>query len=108
GLDAEGAGGLRGVVRRGFTGSVATRAIPAWLLAFTLALGAIVGLAARRRQLLAGLPRSLAAGLVGAWFATVVGAIANDSGPLILIIGAISLLLTTGYARSRPRAVTRP
>jgi hypothetical protein len=31
-----------------------------------------------------------------------VGTIANDSGPLILVIGAIFLLLGTGYARSRP------
>jgi hypothetical protein len=40
---------------------------------------------------------------VGAWFAVVVGAASNDSGPLILEIGAVMLLLGAGYVRALPR-----
>jgi hypothetical protein len=107
-LHAHGSGDLADVVRRRFTGSFSTLANVGWAIAFTVALVVIVWLAARRRQLLSGLPRALAAGLIGAWFATVVGAISNDSSPLILVIGVILLLLATGYARSRPRTGTRP
>jgi hypothetical protein len=107
-VNAHGSGDLVDVARRRVTGSVSTLANPAWTVASTLALAAVVWLAARRRRLLDGLPQPLGAGLVGAWFATVAGTISNDSGPLMLIIGAISLLLAIGYARSRPRAVNRP
>jgi hypothetical protein len=69
---------------------------------------AVVWLAARRERLTAGVPRPLAAGLIGAWFAVVVGAISNDSGPLILEIGAIFLLLSTGYVRCGPQAPIGP
>jgi hypothetical protein len=102
-VDANSSGDLVDVARRRFEGSFSTLKKPGWLVAFVLALTAVVWLAARRKRLLAGLPRPFAAGLVGAWFAVVVGAIANDSGPLILDIGAIFLLLGTGYAQSRPR-----
>ena len=45
----------------------------------------------------------------GTFTRVTVGAIANDSGPLIRVIGAIFLLLGTGYARCRPRVpVQRP
>jgi hypothetical protein len=43
------------------------------------------------------------AGLWGAMGATVVGALANDSGPLIFVLGFIGLLLATGYVRGAPR-----
>jgi hypothetical protein len=102
-VDANSSGDLVDVARRRFEGSFSTLKKPGWLVAFVLALTAVVWLAARRKRLLAGLPRPFAAGLVGAWFAVVVGAISNDSGPLILDIGAIFLLLGTGYAQSRPR-----
>jgi hypothetical protein len=42
------------------------------------------------------------AGIWGAFAATVVGTLANDSGPLIFEAGLVLLLLATGYARSRP------
>jgi hypothetical protein len=79
---------------------------------FTVALciGLLVYVAARRNELLAPLSeerqRPLRAALVGSWFAIVVGALANDSGPMIVMIGTISLLLTLGYVRcgTRPRA----
>ncbi|MFL5909542.1 MAG: hypothetical protein ACJ768_03085 [Gaiellaceae bacterium] len=42
------------------------------------------------------------AGIWGAFFATVLGALGNDSGPLIFEVGFLMLLMATGYARSRP------
>jgi uncharacterized protein (TIGR03382 family) len=107
-LDANGSGDLADVVKRRFEGSFSTLTKPGWAIAFALALVAVVWLAARRRQLLEGVPRQFAAGLIGTWFAVVIGAISNDSGPLILDIGAIYLLLATGYARSRPGMPVRP
>jgi hypothetical protein len=107
-LHAHNAGDLVDVVRRRFEGSFSTLKKPGWAVASGFALAAVVWLALRRRRLLQRLPRPLAAGLVGAWFAVVIGAIANDSGPLIAVIGAILLLLATGYARSRPQTAVDP
>ena len=42
------------------------------------------------------------AGIWGAFAATVVGTLANDSGPLIFEAGLWLLVFATGYARSRP------
>jgi hypothetical protein len=82
-------------------GGVASGGVP---LSLALAVGVVVATAIWRRRLLrplAGAP-ALQAGLVGAWFATVVGALANDSGPLILLIGATLLALGVGYAHGAP------
>jgi len=66
----------------------------------------------RRRQLLAPLSgereRPLRAAIVGGFFAIVIGALANDSGPMIVMIGTVALLLTLGYVRSDTRTRTRP
>jgi hypothetical protein len=66
----------------------------------------------RRRQLLAPLSgereRPFRAGIVGGFFAVVIGALANDSGPMIVMIGTVALLLTLGYVRSDTRPRTRP
>jgi hypothetical protein len=48
--------------------------------------------------------RPFAAGLVGAFFATVVGALADDSGPVLVLVGAAVLVQAAGYAGG----VTRP
>jgi hypothetical protein len=101
-INANGSGDLADVVRRRFEGSVSTLGKPGWLVVFVMGVAALVALAAGRERVLEGLPQALSAALIGAWFAVVVGTIANDSGPLILVIGAIFLLLGTGYARSRP------
>jgi hypothetical protein len=60
----------------------------------------------RRREIFAALDEQPAfmAGMWGAFAATVVGALANDSGPLIFEVGLFMLLLATGYARARPGA----
>src|SRR5439155_25987405 len=42
------------------------------------------------------------AGIWGAFAATIVGTLANDSGPLIFEAGLMLLLFATGYARGRP------
>jgi hypothetical protein len=58
----------------------------------------------RRREIFAQLRDQPAfmAGIWGAFAATVVGTLANDSGPLIFEAGFIMLLLATGYSRARP------
>jgi hypothetical protein len=107
-LHANGSGGVVDVIRRRFEDSFTSLGRPARAAAFALALVAIVWLATRGRRVLAAFPRPFAAGLIGAWFATVVGALANDSGPLILEIGAILLLLAFAYATARPRTAAAP
>ena len=107
-LHAHGSGDLADVVRRRFSGSFSSLGKPGWLIAFVVAVTAVVWLALRRKRLVQGVPGELVAGLTGAWFAVVAGALANDSGPLILEIGAIFLLLGTGYARSRPTSGIEP
>jgi hypothetical protein len=66
----------------------------------------------KRRKLLAPLSdeqyRPLRAGVVGSFFAVVVGALANDSGPMIVMIGTVSLLLALGYVRCGTPNHTRP
>ncbi|MEA2397394.1 MAG: hypothetical protein QOK25_950 [Thermoleophilaceae bacterium] len=47
------------------------------------------------------------AGIWGAFTATIVGTLANDSGPLIFEAGLMLLLLATGYARGRPEPAVR-
>jgi hypothetical protein len=103
-LHAHGSGDLLDVVRRRFQGSFSTLKKPGWATAFAIALVVVVWLAANRERLLRRVPREFAAGLVGAWFAVVAGAASNDSGPLILEIGAVMLLLSAGYVRALPRS----
>jgi hypothetical protein len=66
----------------------------------------------RRRELLAplsgGRERPLRAAVVGSFFAVVIGTLANDSGPMIVMIGTVSLLLTLGYVRSGTPTRARP
>jgi len=76
-----------------------------------LGLVVLVVVAVRRRALLAPLQgereRAFAAGMIGVFFATVVGALANDSGPLIVMVGAASLLLASAYAQAAPQRAGR-
>jgi hypothetical protein len=44
--------------------------------------------------------RPFRATIVGSFFAVIVGAVANDSGPMIVMIGTVCLALLVGYARS--------
>ena len=101
-LDAESGDDLLDVVQRRFEGSFSSLEKPGWIAATVLAAAGLGWLAAHRRRLLAGLPPGFAAGLAGAWFAVVIGALANDSGPQILVVGAVVVLLTAMYASAEP------
>lgn len=107
-VHGHGSGGLGDVIRRRFDGSFSALKNPAWALAFAVALAVLAALAGVGRRTLATLPRPFSAALIGAWFAAVVGAAANDSGPLILVIGAILVALAYAYARACPRSVAQP
>jgi hypothetical protein len=101
-LRAEGPGALWDVALRRVGGSLGGLASPATALATALALGALVTAALRREALarpLRGL-LGLRAGFVGAWVATLAGALANDSGPTMLVIGTAALALLALYAHA--------
>jgi hypothetical protein len=42
------------------------------------------------------------AGVWGSFSATVIGALSNDSGPVIFALGFLGLVFATGYAWGRP------
>ena len=71
------------------------------LFAIALAVGV-----ARRRELFRPLngDRAFQAGMWGTLAATAVGALANDSGPTIFLIGAVALVLAGAYVTGKPRA----
>lgn len=98
-LDAGGLGDLADVAQRRLQLSAHSFARPV-LLAF-LPVVALLALLAylRREQLSAWLATvpAMRAGLLGALAATVVGTLANDSGALLLEIGAAYLLVFTGF-----------
>jgi len=99
-LDAGGLGNLADVAQRRLQLSARSFARPV-LLAF-LPLVALLAVLAylrrdRLRAWLAAVP-AMRAGLIGALAATVVGTLANDSGALVLEIGAAYLLVFTGFA----------
>ena len=97
----EGAGGFLDVVQR--RSLLSLRGLENRTVLVICLLGAIafaVGIW-KRRTLLAPLEghRAFAAGLWGGFAATIVGALGNDSGPVIFAGGTLILLLATGYVR---------
>jgi len=99
-LDAGGLGDLADVAQRRLQLSAHSFARPVVYVFLPLIL-ALAALAVARRDRLAawvaGFP-AVRAGLIGAVAATVVGTLANDSGALLLEIGAAYLLVFTGFA----------
>lgn len=99
-LDAGGLGDLADVAQRRLQLSARSFGRPV-LFAFlplVLGLGALAYLRRDRlRAWLEGVP-AMRAGLLGALAAAVIGTLANDSGALLLEIGAAYLLVFTGYA----------
>jgi hypothetical protein len=99
-LDAGGLGDLAEVAQRRLQLSAHSFGRPV-LLAFLPVVLALAILAYLRRDRLHGwvaeVP-AMRAGLLGALAATAIGTIANDSGALLLEIGAAYLLVFTGYA----------
>jgi hypothetical protein len=99
-LDAGGLGDLADVAQRRLQLSAHSFARPVLLALLPLVLGAAVFAYLRRDRLrawLRGVP-AVRAGLAGALAATVIGTLANDSGALVLEIGAACLLVFTGFA----------
>jgi len=99
-LDAGGLGDLADVAQRRLQLSAHSFARPV-LLAFLPVVFVAAALAYLRRDRLqswlTGVP-AMRAGLLGALTATVIGTLANDSGALLLEIGAAYLLVFTGFA----------
>ncbi len=99
-LDAGGLGDLSDVAQRRLQLSARSFARPI-LLAFLPLVAALAALAIWRRDRIgAWLSAAPAqrAGLLGALAATAIGTLANDSGALLLEIGAAYLLVFTGFA----------
>ncbi|HEX8051318.1 MAG TPA: hypothetical protein VF504_07590, partial [Solirubrobacterales bacterium] len=98
-LDAGGLGDLADVAQRRLQLSARSFGRPV-LLAFLPLVAALAILAYVRRDRLQawleGAP-AMRAGLLGAFAATVVGTLANDSGALLLEIGTAYLLVFTGF-----------
>jgi hypothetical protein len=109
-LDAGGLGSLGDVAQRRLQLSARSFSRPI-VLVFLPVIAVLVALAvARRRRLdawLVGRP-AMRAGLVGAVAATVVGTLANDSGALLLEIGAAYILVFTGFAWAETGETTAP
>jgi hypothetical protein len=99
-LDAGGLHSLGDVAQRRLELSVKSFGRPV-LLVFLPLVALLAALAIWRRDLLAawlgGRP-AMRAGLLGALVATAVGTLANDSGALLLVIGAAYLLVFAAYA----------
>ena len=98
-LDAGGMGDLADVAQRRLQLSARSFGRPVLLAFLPVVLGFAVAAYLRRDRLCSWLERvpAMRAGLAGALAATVVGTIANDSGALLLEVGAAYLLVFTGY-----------
>ncbi|MBJ7458331.1 MAG: hypothetical protein JHD02_04005 [Thermoleophilaceae bacterium] len=110
-FEAEGVGDLWKVADRRFSASAeGARTDGIWVIVLA-ALGALIWGWLKRERLFAPLSedgadpvarRPYRAGIVGALGGTVIGALANDSGPAILIIGTIYIGTGLLYLRGRP------
>ncbi|HEX8065272.1 MAG TPA: hypothetical protein VF520_01965 [Thermoleophilaceae bacterium] len=108
-LEGEGGEGFLDIVRR--RALISVRGLDEPTMAVLVAAGVVLfAWGVRRRddllRPLGGEPAFLA-GIWGAFAATVVGALSNDSGPVIFVLGMFGLLLATGYARGAPGASPR-
>ncbi len=105
-LEGEGAGGLLEIIKRRLL--ISANGLDTVMMAGLVLIG-IIGMVwgvRRRDDLLRPLrPHpAFVAGLWGALSATVIGALSNDSGPVIFIAGFFGLLLALGYGRGAPGA----
>ena len=104
-LDAGGFGDLADVAQRRLQLSVRSFGRPVLLVFLPVVLGLALLAYLRRDRLRAWLRTvpALRAGLLGALAATAIGTLANDSGALLLEIGAAYLLVFVGYAWAEQR-----
>lgn len=110
-VEAQSLGDLVQVAQRRFTASIAgARAGGVWVVVIAALAGLFWGWLRRDRLLsrLCGAQddararRPYRAGMAGALAGTLIGAVANDSGPAILIIGTVYLGMGLLYLRGRP------
>jgi hypothetical protein len=104
-VHAGGPGALLDIVRRRLTLSV--KGLLYVPVAVTVAIGIVafvLGLRHRDRIFspLRDYPAFMA-GIWGSFWATVIGALSNDSGPVMFALGFLGLLFATGYVRGRPK-----
>jgi hypothetical protein len=106
-VGADSPGDLLDVAARRFKLSWRNLAPPGSAVLFALGLAVLAWGVAHRDSILAAVrdQPAFAAGMWGALAATVVGALGNDSGPLIFQVGSITLALAAGYAWARPDRV---
>jgi hypothetical protein len=107
-LDAGGFGDLADVAQRRLQLSVRSFGRPVLLVFLPVVLGLALLAYLRRDRLQAWLGNApaLRAGLLGALAATAIGTLANDSGALLLEIGAAYLLVFTAFAWAEEPAVS--
>ncbi|HKN94977.1 MAG TPA: hypothetical protein VJU60_11640, partial [Thermoleophilaceae bacterium] len=102
--NSSGPGDLGKVVLRRWRLSTAGLTHPGTLVAVAVFIAVLVAGVVKRRELLSPVSgqreRPLRAAVIGSFFAVVIGALANDSGPMIVMIGTVSLVLLVGYVRS--------
>jgi hypothetical protein len=79
-----------------------------WLLVLVATAAIVWGVRSRRRLLVALEPLpGMRAALWGSLVAVVLGALSNDSGPLILLIGTSYLALAAGYVYEAPKSAPK-
>jgi hypothetical protein len=106
-LHANGSGDLADIVKRRVRAAFSPLRHANKAIVFALALAILAALAAWRDRLLAPLARApggmeMRAGATGAFFAVIAAMLANDSGPLMLEIGAVLLALVAAYVACAP------
>ena len=103
-VHGNGAGEILDIVQRRFKISFnGLKNIPVAIVCLAGVVGMVVAL--RRRDRLYAPLRDHPAFMAGVWgsfAATVVGALSNDSGPVIFALGSLGLLFATGYVWGRP------
>jgi hypothetical protein len=103
-LEAQGGASLWEVAARRYQFALHTLLRGLMPLATLLAIGAVAAALWWRRRLYANLPGpAYSAALIGGLTAGVVGALANDSGPLLFVVAVFLLGLITAYLAGAPR-----
>ena len=106
-VHGNGSGQVIDIVRRRLRISLNGLSTPSVAIVCALGVAACVLAIRRRERLYANLRDQPAfmAGIWGGFWATVIGALSNDSGPVIFALGFLGLLFATGYAWARPSPV---
>jgi hypothetical protein len=103
-VHGNGAGEVVDIIRRRFT--ISLNGLGNLPVAIICAVGVVACVVAvRRRDRLYAPLRDQPAFMAGVWgsfSATVIGALSNDSGPVIFALGFLGLVFATGYAWGRP------